>query len=99
MTIASNYDTSQVTIEKKPVKALRKRKVTRKNKFEEPVLTSFTDIGFDGRTDNTKVEKHIITDHGKKVRSDSKRYQHITVVGFPGEVRLGHGEYSIIERV
>ena len=97
MTIASNYDTSKVKIEKKQVEALRKRvqrtrKVTRKNKFEEPILTSFTALGFDGRTDNTKVEKQFITEHGKKVRSDSKRIQHITVVGFPGEVRLGHFE-------
>jgi hypothetical protein len=72
----------------------RKRLQTRRKQLKETKILNMRCLGFDGRRDLTKVEIELNTSHGKKVREDIKRIEHITVVGYPDTVRLGQFETS-----
>ena len=67
----------------------RSRLKTRKAKINDFHVETVLAIGFDGRKDFTKVKTELKIGPCKKIRIDNMKEEHITVVGYPGEMRLG----------
>ena len=68
----------------------RKRQSTRKKKVENINIDNIIAIGFDGRDDDTIVPTEVQTSQSKKIRYETQKKHHITVVAYPGGERLGH---------
>ena len=88
--LAENDDYEKVSKNALRLRIKRKRMSTRKKKLKNIKTNNVIAIGFDGREDDTLISTEVKVIKGKKIRQETTKVHHITVVSYPGGERLGH---------